>query len=156
MAFWGNGIMDSDFMWDIEEFIKEELKFKPDDKNYTVISPHGYDQYYKENREILRNADIRKTFTKIKTKYHEYDFEDPFILSVIGFLYLQYQLNVPDILKDAISQICENEIALYKKNKRDYMERIDVLNKFKEAINKSNGYGVKTVGVHLPPRNIFD
>lgn len=185
------GVMDKDYMWDIEGIIRDFFNFKKDDGLYTFISKQGFDQHYLTNREILKKANIdsliehfRKNHRDLCTYYpnvaeisENWDFDvdlDDMVNSlnkhysdgnkedlrrvyvVIGFLFLQYQLDIPSDLKDKIINSADCEIQYsYEKDNPVYSQSLSNVNQFKNAILKSNGNGVKNVGVTLPERSLF-
>lgn len=53
-----SGIMDKDYMWEVEDALRKAIKLKEDDNEYCEISIHGYDQYYLENREKLKKLNL--------------------------------------------------------------------------------------------------
>lgn len=78
------------------------------------------------------------------------------IYVVLGFLYLQYQLDIPFDIKEQVIVSADSEILYsYEKENPLYKESLNAVNIFKNAIKISDGDGVRTIGITLPKRTIL-
>lgn len=180
-----NGIMDSTQYWNIEDYIFKHFKLKEDSNTYTTINPSGYEEFYLENREILKNADIISyisqlikkkdipfpdNFLQLPESYMEEYYKKTFTENstdlhiVVGFLFLKYQLTIPPLLKVEIINEINNKLSEYieyfKKadsfTKRWHKKNIFHLEKFKICIENEDGDGLINIGSILPKRTIYE
>lgn len=180
----GNGVMDSTQYWDIEDYIFKHFKLKEDSNTYTTINSTGYEEFYLDNREILKNADIISYVNHLVKKKDVPMPEDLFRLpasdrkqyyketftensndlhTVIGFMFLKYQLTIPPLLKIDIMNELNKQLKEYTdyfnqddcRNKDSCKKSIDRFKKFMMCIEKEDGHGLINIGSILPKRTLY-
>lgn len=142
MDEWG-GIMNDSNNWDIEDRAFKHFKLKEDSENFSEIYVTGYEEYYLENRETLKKANIEEWIAKIvkpkewywptnfsemtSEEVHQF-YEDRYQANkettyiTIGFIYLKYQLDIPVNIKKEIINSIDIEINNTKNTKEKHKE----------------------------------
>jgi hypothetical protein len=184
MDDWG-GIMNDSNNWYIENKLFKHFKLKEDSENFSEIYVTGYEEYYLENRELLKKANIEEWIAKIikpkesklplnffemkSEEIHQF-YEDMFQADkeityiTIGFIYLKYQLDIPvNIKKEIINSInieiknTKNAKGKYKDDFSPYYDKhIEHLIFFKNCIKKEDGDGLTNIGSILPKRSLYE
>lgn len=79
------------------------------------------------------------------------------IYVVVGFMYLKYQVDIPENLKEEILNIVNKSIFVKKMHldTEDGNATIHLLH-FKECIEKDDGEGLTNIDVILPKRTIYE
>lgn len=173
------GVMDFKDNWDIEDAIFKRAKLKEDSDNYWEINEAGYEEFYLENREKFKKVNIINLINKELAKrlksiqdhdnfmhregYSEFRVSENYeinkfnIYVVVGFMYLKYQVDIPEKLKEEILNIVNKSIFVKKMylDTEDGDATIHLLH-FKECIEKEDGEGLTNIDVILPKRTIYE
>lgn len=159
----GFGIMDDSDLWDFEDQLFKLFRLKEDSDTFWEINESGYEEFYLYNREQLKNNDLAG-YTSFRLNEEikiSVDWIDRIMIklrihTVIGFMYLKYQLDIPEPLKSSIIETINkkiNELKVeYAYNKR-YITHFE---HFKKCIEKEDGEGLTNVDVTLPKRTIYE
>lgn len=159
----GFGIMDDSDLWDFEDQLFKLFRLKEDSDTFWEINESGYEEFYLYNREQLKNNDLAG-YTSFRLNEEikiSVDWIDRIMIklrihTVIGFMYLKYQLDIPEPLKSSIIETINkkiNELKVeYAYNKR-YITHFE---HFKKCIEKEDGEGLANVDVTLPKRTIYE
>lgn len=138
------GVMNDTYHWELEDMLFKHFKLKEDSDSFWEIYPTGYEEFYLENREILKNANLvdyvnrliapkhresiiypdYSTMTREEIdKFNDSIYEVPEVpmYIVTGFIYLKYQLDIPKLLKEQIIKIINSEIH----NQKQYKEKAE-------------------------------
>lgn len=165
----GFGIMDDSDLWELEDQLFKLFRLKEDSDTFWEINEAGYEEFYLYNREQLKNNDLagyantrlNDEIKNIKKSKFSVPWIDCIMIklrihTVIGFMYLKYQLDIPEPLKSSIIETINKKIdelkVEYAYNKR-YITHFE---HFKKCIEKEDGEGLKNVDVILPKRTIYE
>lgn len=118
--------------------------------------------YYPTISEISKDwneeTDLDSIISNLKNHYASLESREDLrrIYVVLGFLYLQYQLDIPHEIKEKIINSADCEILYsYEKENPLYEKSLNAVKLFKHAIQISDGEGVKIIGITLPKRTII-
>jgi hypothetical protein len=149
--YYGTGIMDNTYMWEIEDQYCKIFGLKDDSYTFSEINETGYEEFYLVNREIMKTIDM----TKIEINKHIS--EDKDYLIVLGFMHLKYQLDLPAKIKEDLLILFKPcDIGDYKEKSASWKERDVHLKHFKHCIEKDDGEGLINVGSILPKRTLYE
>lgn len=149
--YYGPGIMDNTYMWEIEDQYCKIFGLKDDSYTFSEIHETGYEEFYLLNREIMKTIDM----TKIEINKHIS--EDKDYLIVLGFMHLKYQLDLPNKIKEDLLILFKPcDTGDYKEKSASQTERDIHLQNFKHCIEKEDGEGLINVGSILPKRTLYE
>lgn len=163
------GVMDFKDKWDFEDQVFKLFRLKEDSDTFWEINESGYEEFYLYNREQLKNNDLAgyasvRLNEEIKN-IKESKFGVPWlncimaklrIHTVIGFMYLKYQLDIPEPLKSSIIETINKKIDELKVEEAYNKRYIIHFEHFKKCIEKEDGEGLTNVDVRLPKRTIYE
>jgi hypothetical protein len=171
------GVMDDNDLWDIEDELFTKFKLKEDSETFWKIYSTGYEEFYTYNREQLKNNHLDSYTNELlnqqlkiirdNTYYGPWGSttqqdEDHYtraklhIHTVIGFIYLKYQLDIPEPLKNDIVETIKKRIDDLKIEWIYNKPEIIIFEYFKNCIEKEDGEGLTNIGSKLPKRTIYE
>lgn len=152
MGWWGFGVTDGDTPSDITFDLQLAVGI-PDREE-------AGDVEYLADRELLRAFDWATAVPPIVEQWDGSAYEsDGIVWQCLAMLYLEYQLDVPDGVKEKATEACVNQV-----DEADHFSepdaRIAALNAFVKAVAASDRGGLTCSGLfwsaELEPRKLFD
>ena len=163
------GVMDDHDLWDTEDELFTKFKLKEDSNSFWEIYSTGYEEFYLYNREQLKSNDLvsytnnllNQEFKNIKEckiglPWEACKMAKLRIHTVIGFIYLKYQLDIPEPLKSDIVETINKRIDVLKVEWIYNKQEIIIFEYFKNCIEKEDGEGLTNIGSKLPKRTIYE
>lgn len=146
MGWWGCGVVDGDGPWDIISTIESEsgVSALGQDKNGNDLRVDKMpmdvrQQLFRKQREAFSKMAISTMLDVCKGME-----EDDLIIMTIGFLFLKWEVTLPDEFKQQVLDAIDRDDSSCWNDQED---RIRQMIKFKECIEKQDGEGLEHCGL---------